>query len=59
MGWWVNIQSGGWDDLLSTWWVGELVGSLVGGLTCGLPGVGLTCWWSGGWDDLQSTWCEG
>ena len=35
----------------------ELVGSLLGGLTFGLPG--LTCWWSGGWDDFQSTWWEG
>ena len=48
-----------WVDLHIVWWVGELVGSLLVRLTCGLPGFELTCWWTGGWHDLQSTWWEG
>ena len=51
----VDILEGGMTCCLPGGWEGELVGSL----TCGLPGVRLTCQWSGGWDNLQSTWWEG
>ena len=50
MVWWVFRE---WIDLHVVWRVGELVGSLVGGLTCGSSGGG-TCVQFGNWVDLMA-----